>query len=219
MMDARHSRQSGLIDYKIFEHPITVVGAGGIGSFTTLALAKIGFKSIRVFDDDRIEEHNLGNQFYRIRDLEKPKVIALQEIVKDFEGIDIIANVDKYSSSITHRPDEIVISAVDSMSARKMIYENLKFVKGFIDGRMGGNQLEVYTVDMFNSDSKIAYERTLWSDKETSSIPCTQKAVMYNVLTIASWIVNQARLLLSSKPFHRELILDLENMILVQDKR
>ena len=80
-MDERHSRQAGLVDMKIFECPITVVGAGGIGSFTTLALAKIGFTDIRVFDDDRIEIHNLGNQFYRRKDLNKPKVEALRDIV------------------------------------------------------------------------------------------------------------------------------------------
>lgn len=218
-MDARHARQSGLVDSGIFDVPVTVIGAGGIGSFTTLALAKIGFKNIKVFDDDSIEVHNLGNQFYRIKDLSKLKVAALAEIVQDFEDVVIEAKAYKYSMQNSKEMEGLVISAVDSMQARKLVYDSIKnnkAVHGFIDGRMGGNQLEVYTVNMTNKADKVAYEKTLWSDDQTADIPCTQKAVMYNVLTIASWIVNQARLLLSKKGFNRELILDLENMLLVQ---
>ena len=46
--DARRIRQSDLISESILDTPINIVGAGGIGSLTTLALAKVGFKHIRV---------------------------------------------------------------------------------------------------------------------------------------------------------------------------
>ena len=46
MSEDRFIRQSGLIDSEIFSIPINIIGAGGIGSFTTLALAKCGFEDI-----------------------------------------------------------------------------------------------------------------------------------------------------------------------------
>jgi len=209
-------RQLGLVDSSIFDTPITVVGAGGIGSFTTLALAKIGFKNIAVWDFDIIEPHNLPNQFYRLDDVGKYKVEALEEIVLAFTGTKILGFKEIWHKDIDMQG--LVISAVDSMKVRAEIYDSIKRnirVRAFIDGRMGSNQLEIYTTRIDSSLDKKAYTKTLWKDSETANIPCTERAVMYNVLTIASWIVNQARLVLSGKAYHREMILDLENMILI----
>ena len=41
------------------DKPITVIGAGGIGAATVVALAKTGFENITVYDFDKVEEHNL----------------------------------------------------------------------------------------------------------------------------------------------------------------
>ena len=217
-MDNRFIRQSGLINEDILDVPITVVGAGGIGSFVVLTLAKMGFSDILVIDPDTIEEHNLPNQFYRIADIGKRKVDALREIVNDYTGTDI-----SVSGYMWRKEDEIdnggvVISAVDSMKSRKDIYDSVKRnrdVVALIDGRMGGNQLEVYTCCIRNSDDKNRYKDTLWSDQQATNVPCTERAVLYNVLNIASWIANQTRLVLSNKQYERQLIMDLENMILV----
>jgi tRNA A37 threonylcarbamoyladenosine dehydratase len=70
------TRQSDLIPEAILSTPITVVGAGAIGSFTVLTLAKMGFNNITVFDDDEIDFVNINNQFYRISDIGKKKVDA-----------------------------------------------------------------------------------------------------------------------------------------------
>ena len=221
MSQERRIRQSGLIDENILHTPITVVGAGGIGSLTVMALTKVGFDKILVIDPDTVEEHNLPNQFFRLQDIGKSKVAALAEIVKEFEGIDIDTIQALWDIKQGEECKGIVISAVDSMRARTQIYDSIasnRDVIGFVDGRMGGNQLEVYTVRFSDRESKKMYRKTLWSDGEAAQTRCTEKAVMYNVLTIASWITNQTRLMLQGKELNTTLILDLENMILVCDK-
>jgi molybdopterin/thiamine biosynthesis adenylyltransferase len=211
-----HSRQSGLIDESIFDTPITVIGAGGIGSFTVLALAKCGFKHIAVYDDDKVEEHNLASQYYRDMDIGMDKVEALYEIVKSFTNISIGAVPSRWTRS--NILDGIVILAVDNMETRKEIYEHMinnTSVIAVVDGRMGGNQLEVYTYKRDDREDRKRYKSVLWDDSQTSPLPCTERAVMYNVLNIASWITNQVRLVLSNKEYMRALILDLETMTLV----
>lgn len=205
-----YTRQQDLVDSRIFNTPITIIGGGGIGSFTTLALAKMGFSDIAVYDDDIIEEHNLPNQFYPIGYCCKEKVLALQQVVLDFAGTMIKPTFGRWDKSIAFKQG-IVISAVDTMAVRKELYNALNATKNiFIDGRMGGHQLEIRTCQMGNIPDMKKYKATLWNDNETSPLPCTQKAVMYNVLMIASLIANQCRLTLQHKIYNREIIYDFE---------
>lgn len=209
-------RQSGLIPEEILEKSITIVGCGAIGSFTALALAKVGFHNIVAYDFDLVEEHNIPNQFYPLSAVGSPKVEALREMIKGFENVEIVT--ERMAWNGTPFETDVVISAVDSMSMRKEIWEGVKSspsVRLFVDGRMGGNQFEVYTVNMELSNDCRIYASTLWSDEETEQIPCTQKSVIYNVLSIASWIVNQVRLVLCLKEYKRRIIMDLENMNLI----
>lgn len=215
MLEHIRDRQQDLVPESILDTPITVIGAGGIGSFTVVALAKCGFSDITVYDMDTIEEHNISNQFYPLDSIGEHKVYRLAILTRELSGIVIKSMIGEYIDQPLSR---VVISAVDSMSVRKVIYDRCRArdsgVQWLIDGRMGGNQLEVYTTKLERDDKKI-YESGLWGDSETSQIPCTAKATMYNVLNIASWITNQVRLVLSEKEYKRTLIMDLENMILV----
>ena len=205
-----YTRQADLVDSRIFETPITVIGAGGIGSFTTLALAKMGFQEIYVFDPDKVEGHNLPNQFYCTMDIGSYKVTSLACIVKDFTGVSILPTTTIWDKSLP-LPIGVVISAVDTMKVRSELYNALNATKCIlIDGRMGGHQLEVRTCNMGKVEDKKMYKKTLWKDSETSPLPCTQKAVMYNVLMIASLIANQCRLTLEHKKYNREIIYDFE---------
>jgi len=83
-------RQIELLDPKQIENKsITLVGAGATGSYVALQLAQLGWGDsvrgqgvLKVFDADVIEEHNLCNQAYEIAQIGKPKVEALQELIK-----------------------------------------------------------------------------------------------------------------------------------------
>ena len=211
-----YTRQADLVDSRIFDAPITVIGAGAIGSFTVLALAKMGFNRIAVFDDDKVEEHNLPNQFYPIDAIGKEKALVLADMVYEMTGTHIHGIVARWSKDSIKLDTPVVISAVDTMAVRDELYKSLNATKCiFIDGRMGGHQLEVRTCLMGSISDKKKYKATLWKDSETAPLPCTQKAVMYNVLMIASLIANQCRLTLEHKPYNREMIYDFQNSIML----
>src|SRR5690242_4661065 len=57
---------------------VFVIGLGNLGSWISLGLARMNCK-VHLYDDDKIEEGNLGCQFYDSRDIGKRK--SLQTMV------------------------------------------------------------------------------------------------------------------------------------------
>jgi molybdopterin-synthase adenylyltransferase len=212
---ARFDRQADLIKCDM-RTPIMIVGAGGIGSFTTLTLAKMGFDNLIVYDFDTIEEHNLPNQFYRHKDVGRPKVEALCDIVEEFTGVTIQYFDGKWVASDLnlYRPI-VLISAVDNMMTRKEMWDGWTAMKDgcwFVDGRMGADQAEVYVIPSGDLKAFRLYNTHLWLDADTAPLPCTSKATMYNVLTIASLIANNVRLALMGEPVRPAVIIDNKNV-------
>ncbi len=152
---------------------------------------------------------NISNQFFRYGDIGVNKAQALQEMIHDFEDVVIDHHTCRWT--YRHALSDAVIMCVDSMTVRKAIFDNLgRSVRHFIDGRMGGQQAEVYAFENITWH-KEAYEKYLWEESEASELPCTEKAVMYNVLWIASNIANTLRLMLEDKPYHHVHNMDFEN--------
>ena len=234
-MNDRYARQKDLVDSKIFTTPICIVGVGAVGSFTALTLAKMGFQKIAVYDPDIVSEVNLPNQFYRECDVSptfkygRKKVFALHDIIQLFTGTKIfpIAREFNYINNqdmAKFLKKGILISAVDSMTVRKDLWQ-LFFkpqakklqLQGFIDGRMGRHQAEVYVVKTTSNSDVKSYCDTLHDNDKIDHLRCTEKAIIYNVLFIASMICNQVKLLLEGKLYKHKIITDLENMeILIQ---
>ena len=113
MSGDRFLRQRDIIPpEKLAALEVTIIGAGAVGSFTCLTLAKMGVMNITVYDGDTVEEHNLPNQWYRPRDLGRQKVDALAEIIHEFTDVTLTTHPRNY----THEPlSGIVICCVDSM--------------------------------------------------------------------------------------------------------
>src|SRR3989344_2607948 len=83
---------------------INIIGAGSLGSFTALELAKMSRVlncEIRVFDFDLVEERNVGNQLYSSDDVGLLKVTALKKKIKNSLGVDIeteVGAINKFSA-------------------------------------------------------------------------------------------------------------------------
>jgi len=120
--DQKYVRQRDIIPETILETPITLIGAGAVGGTTAFFLAKTGFANLRVYDDDKVALHNLPNSIYRMLDIDKPKVTALKEIIKDFDGLEIQAINKKWDKQFV---EGVFICSVDSME----YLENNKAVK------------------------------------------------------------------------------------------
>ena len=187
-------RQTQIFNPDEQKNRIIVVGAGSTGSFITLNLAKLGFKDILVYDFDKVEKHNIPNQFFRMSDVGKFKVDALKEIIVDFTGTKIKAINQKLEKDdmLDLELDTIVIFCVDSMKARKEIYENLKeFPVKLIDTRMGGVGYQIYSLNLEDEEDKEFYDKTL--NYDVMETPCGEKSVIFTILSIASETCNIAK--------------------------
>ena len=181
------SRQDHIYDPKKQRHNIVIAGVGSLGSFICLNLAKMGFKNIKIIDYDIVEDHNLPNQFYRTSDLNKPKVEALKEMVKDFADVEITAINEKIDQEFLEKLDvdlnTIFIMAVDSIETRKLIFDYYRDsgVK-MIDTRAGGEYYSIHFID--TEEQKEKYEKLF----EVDTVPtrCGEKTIIYTVLSIAS---------------------------------
>lgn len=174
------------------QRPILVVGAGGIGSWVCLCLARIGC-TIYLYDADRFEVHNMGGQLVRNTDIGANKVDAVKDIVISLVGpsTKILVNTAMYDEDSPTSP--IVISAVDSMAGRKLLFEKWAKIYGgkddsiFIDGRLLAEDYQVYSVIKGRLD---AYRETIVDDKLIPTENCSLKSTTHCSLGIASEIVS-----------------------------
>lgn len=211
-------RQLDLVTPQDLNLPITIAGAGGIGSPTALALAKMGCSRLTVYDPDIVEAHNLPNQFYRLEDAARPKVEALREVIRAFTGLEIVAIPEAVSEQ---RLQGLVISGVDSMAARRAIWNGAiryrSHVELYIDARMGAEVCRIYSIRPADPDDVRAYELSLYDDAQATEDPCTAQAIIYNVFAIAGLIANQVKKYAKGERFDREIIFDLKTMTLLVD--
>lgn len=188
------TRQSDIIPETILGQPIKVIGAGAVGSCAIMALTKIGFRDIEVWDDDKVSPENIPNQFFREEDIGVSKVIALQKIIKSFTGTTIKANDKRYENGLL---SGIVISAVDSMSVRKNIWMQQKEksigCKAIIDPRMGAEVALCYVTNPMSLSDVESYRKTLYTDDEAVQEACTAKATMYTALMLGGLVAKAVK--------------------------
>ena len=195
MTEAQSSRFKDAPWFPKEETYVVVGGSGGIGSWLTVLLARAGFLPI-IYDFDTIEEHNIGGQLFGKKYIDKPKVEALKEIVKEFTDTEVTANNERYTAdSMSHH---YVFSAFDNMKARKDMFEAWKaYVEEwrsdggsdtpvFIDGRLTMEQLQIFCV---TPDKIEEYEKNLFDDSLVEDAPCTLKQTSHSAAMIASHMV------------------------------
>ena len=187
----KYNNQHGIFNPKDQRLYIKIYGGGSSGSFIALTLAKMGFNNIEVVDFDTVELHNIPNQFYRIKDIGKPKVDALKDIIKEFTDVDIIAVNTKIDDNYTIMlsSDILYIICVDNVETRRVIYSQLKDSPMLvIDGGLGGEEFHTQVLQMNNLEHQKRYEEYL--NSEHKDMPCGFQNVIYTILNEASEICN-----------------------------
>lgn len=212
MSNQHLTRQLDLIPLKVLDTPINIIGAGAIGSFTALSLAKMGFHNITAIDFDRIDVENMNCQFFRHKDIGKFKVEALQELIKDFTELEINAINDQWSGKIL---DGITICAVDSMEVRKQVFEtyNRKAFNSLavIDPRMGAESALLYSYSPLIPKELDEYEKTLYSDENAVQERCTAKSSIYCALGLSSIVCTTVKQLLVENVKPKTIMYDLKS--------
>ena len=196
---------------------VNIIGAGGIGSPTAIALAKMGVGTLTIWDDDKVEEHNLPNQFHRHFEVGEFKSDALYRLVHDFVGDEV--NLHLRQERLTDQTlGGIVVAAVDSMESRKAIWEASKASLGvelYIDPRMGGQMLRLYTVNPHDPISRKEYEATLYGDEDAMHLPCTAQSIIYTGMMAGSLVANSVKRFAADETAVFEVIFDFTSFTLL----
>lgn len=214
-----HLRQLGILDPRLMRYPVTMIGCGGIGSPTALALAKAGFPKISLFDPDVVDNHNIPDQLFQMSDVGKYKVHALAYILSQFSDCETTTHAKKFDSQ--ESVSGIVISGVDSMHERCAIWEKLRYniqTPLYIEGRIGGEILEIFTVQPSQIEDIEFYQKFLFPDNEAAELPCTARNIIYTGFVISGLIVSQLARWLRSDSYFRRVNFDLKTMTTVFQK-
>lgn len=212
-------RSLDLVPMHVVNTNIELIGAGSIGSFTALALCKMGFDTINIWDEDKINTVNVGVQLYGKAwtlggggNIGSQKANVLCHLLREqVPGNGSFTPNNHYTGGTLHG---LVISAVDSMAARKMIWEGVKAsadCQWFIDARMAAEFAVQYTINPLNPADCAMYERTLYTDEEAVQERCTARSTVYTALMIAGMISKTVRDVLAGHKYTRTVQWDIKN--------
>ena len=200
MIDGQHDRFKDAPWYNRTSRTNVVVGgAGGIGSWLVLFLARTGTK-ITVYDHDSFELHNMGGQFVDHAHVGTSKVDSLTDLVNEFSDETITGLEEKFMT--TSMNSMIMFSGFDNMEARKIMFNrwkgglsnhtshygrSLNTNRLFIDGRLLMEQMQIFCVKGDDKDSIKEYEtKHLFDDSEVETESCTLKQTSHSAAMIAA---------------------------------
>lgn len=213
-------RHSGVVSLRQLNIPIHIIGCGAIGSFVALGLGKLGASNLELWDADKVETHNIGNQFFPISSIGRLKVEAAQQMVSDFGGVVPIIhpyffNAEEHASQL----QGIVIMATDSMTTRKAIWESCKNklnVELVIDARMGLGDIICVSVDPALSQDQKIYENSWYPDDKASSDPCTQQSIIYTVFDVTQEVIKRVKQYVNGEEYPKHIVKNVEKSDTIQ---
>jgi molybdopterin-synthase adenylyltransferase len=196
-----YTRQRAWFDPSTTNAAATIVGCGGIGSFSAFALAKLGVQTLTLVDFDTVDEHNIPNQLFEPHQLGEFKVSALADNISTATGVYPTGISAPLEDGIPRLP--IVVSALDSMASRAALWQQVRYkldVKLFLDGRLGGEHIVLYSVDPSNPTDVAGYEATLHSDADGADLPCTARSIIDVGFVVGSLITRAVRRYYAHEP-------------------
>jgi molybdopterin/thiamine biosynthesis adenylyltransferase len=200
--------------FKLFDvvaaRPVTLIGVGAAGSYSGVAMAKMGVRLIMAYDGDNVESQNGPVSRYRLKDLARPKVYGLREIIEEEAGIVIDARYKHYEEEPLC---DYVVCCVDTIKARQLVWKNVQLRKTevdiLIDVRIAGELLWVLAIDPDDVDDAAYYEHHLsYTDADVTQFRCGNDGIVYSSLgaakvvcaNLSSWLQHGKK-----KLHHKEL--------------
>ena len=187
-LNPRHARFSDLMWYDSNKEIHALVGGvGGIGSWLSFLLGRMGC-NLYLFDNDEVDETNMGGQLYQSSQIGMSKVEAANLNIYSFSDNSKTETFTTYSEDSEACP--ITFSCFDNMKSRKIMFdiwaENHNGEGIFIDGRMLAESFQIYAV---LPGSENRYRETLFDDSEVQDQPCSAKATSHTAAMISSMMV------------------------------
>jgi len=198
---------------------VTLVGLGGLGSWTALALAKCGFQPLTLYDPDLVEKKNVQNQAYDLASVNEKKASALETLVWSHVGEDVVVGISKKVFAETTLETSVVVSAVDSLASRRAILAACQAspaVKVLLDLRAGGGTIKVLTCNPRADASVAEYKETLTEAPEAMAV-CLEAFDAHVGMIAAGLAVRTLQQLLTKRGVERLIALHVPDLHLLQD--
>jgi len=184
---------------KLHKKEVLVLGQGGIGSWLSVMLARVGC-SLHTFDMDIYEEHNLTGQMARKKDIGKNKAEAIKDLIAELSPDTVVHTYGVYDEAAV--VSDITLCGFDNMDARKLAFAKWEeYVLGlsesrrkecfFQDGRLLAEQMQIFNIPGDKLEMMQKYkEEWLFDDEQAVEGDCTFKQTSHAAAMIASLMVS-----------------------------
>jgi hypothetical protein len=164
---------------------VTIGGVGGIGSWLSFFLGRIGVP-MYLYAMDRVDYTNMGGQLFHIGQIGMGKESAVIENIRDFSGGDLkIIPFGRFEPGYELTP--ITFSCFDNMKSRSEMVDSWYDQHGsknrigtptiFIDGRMSVESFQIIAV---TPDRYEEYkEKYIFPDADVADPVCSMKATSH----------------------------------------
>jgi molybdopterin/thiamine biosynthesis adenylyltransferase len=105
---------------------LTLCGAGALGSHLADNLARQGFRSLRLIDRDRVEEHNIGTQLYGEADIGARKAEVLRNHIFRATGIEaeaIVKELCERNARALLKGADVLLDTFDNSASRRLVQQ------------------------------------------------------------------------------------------------
>lgn len=159
--------------------PVTIIGAGSVGSQIVCQLAQIGCTDITVWDGDDVASHNIPMSAFEQAHLGRYKVEALKELVERQSGVKIKPIRRMWNGEALRGS---VICCVDSMDVRIEIWKQVRnsiLVEIYIDTRIAVEFVVVYAIIPTDPQHIALYESRLYPSSDAVTPMCGSHGIVY----------------------------------------
>ena len=202
---------------------IHVIGCGSVGSTVAENLVRMGITNLTIWDMDVVEAHNLANQMFRQKDIGKPKVDAVAEILAEINP-DITGSLQLKPNGWTGQLlSGFVFLCVDNIELRRQIVEkhmNSKIIKAMFDFRTRLEDAQHYAADWSDARMKDDFLRSMQfshdeAKEETPVSACNVTlGVCPTVRVICAYGVSNFINFWNGKPLKKLILADAFNFVL-----
>ena len=206
-MNDKYIRQLDIITPEELNKRIAIIGVGGVGSWATLSLAKMGCADITVFDFDKVEDKNTPSQIYSFSDIGKYKVDALK--TKIFNLTDVV--IKTVNTKFVNDNFDIIICGVDSLKERRDIWKQIHNPECFVDIRMSGDLIKYFIASKYSPKSITNFEKSISDKKTPYKGSCTGRAVVYNTFMCGGFVANLVKKYILTQPVNLSGLFDITN--------
>lgn len=188
-------RHSGSFSPVALTSVINIIGCGAIGSTTAMVAARMGWSKFQLWDSDEVEDFNLPNQAFFPRHIGVPKVLALKELLQEFNP-DIQVEVHQryfVSDDDCSALEGPVVIATDSMKSRADITKAFSFnpkVPVVLEARLGFDYGEIHVIDPLDAEQIKGWKSTLRGDDEIPDGPCNLRICPTLVGVVSNTLVH-----------------------------